>query len=83
MFGVRNTDDNKQYQAAYVDMFLKNNVTDYSKLDAHMQERKSHGAYPNTEFKVEDLKEYNVEATDFSAGGNLPFAEPTGATPWG
>lgn len=83
LFGVRNTDDNKQYQAAYVDMFLKNNVTDYSKLDAHMQDRKSHGAYPHTEFKVEDLKEYNVEATDFSAGGNLPFAEPTGATPWG
>ena len=83
LFGVRNTDDNKQYQAAYVDMFLKNNVTDYSKLDAHMQDRKSNGAYPNTEFKVEDLKEYNVEATDFSAGGNLPFAEPTGATPWG
>ena len=83
LFGVRNTDDNKQYQAAYVDMFLKNNVTDYSKLDAHMQDRKSNGAYPHTEFKVEDLKEYNVEATDFSAGGNLPFAEPTGATPWG
>lgn len=83
LFGVRNTDDNKQYQAAYVDMFLKNNVTDYSKLDAHMQDRKSNGAYPHTEFKVEDLKEYNVEATDFSAGGNFPFEEPTGATPWG
>ena len=83
LFGVRNTDDNKQYQAAYIDKFLKNNVTDYSKLDAHMQDRKAHGAYPNTEFKVEDIAEYKIVATDFTGGGDLPFEEPTGATPWG
>ena len=86
LFGVRTTDDNKQYQAVYNQMFLKNNITDYSKLDANLQERKAAGAYPTTEFIVGDLKEYNVEATDLSnsgAAGNMPFPDDTaGGTPW-
>lgn len=86
LFGVRTTDDNKQYQAVYTQMFLKNNITDYSKLDADLQDRKAAGAYPTTEFVVGDLREYNVEATNFSnapASGDMPFP-PTeaGGTPW-
>lgn len=73
LFGVRTTDDNKQYQAVYNQMFLKNNITDYSKLDADVKERKDNGAYPTTDFVVEDLKEYNVEATDFN---NVPTDAP-------
>lgn len=86
LFGVRTTDDNKQYQAVYNQMFLKNNITDYSRLDKDLQERKAAGAYPTTEFTVGDLKEYNVEATDFSntSGDNNPFppADNAGGTPW-
>lgn len=85
LFGVRTTDDNKQYQAVYNQMFLKNNITDYSKLDKDLQERKAAGAYPTTEFTVVDLKEYNVEATDFSnseSGTDMPFAPTDNATPW-
>ena len=86
LFGVRTTDDNKQYQAVYNQMFLKNNITDYSKLDADLQERKAAGAYPTTEFVVSDLKEYNVEATSFDNSGKeeLPF-QPTSSEsgPWG
>ena len=87
LFGVRTTDDNKQYQAVYNQMFLKNNITDYSKLDADLQERKAAGAYPTTEFTVGDLKEYNVEATDLSnsgASGDMPFpaGNDAGGTPW-
>lgn len=88
LFGVRTTDDNKQYQAVYNQMFLKNNITDYSRLDKDLQERKAAGAYPTTEFTVGDLKEYNVEATDFSGSasgsGDMPFApaENAGGTPW-
>lgn len=86
LFGVRTTDDNKQYQAVYNQMFLKNNITDYSRLDKDLQERKAAGAYPTTEFSVGDLKEYNVEATDFSntSGDNNPFppADNAGGTPW-
>lgn len=88
LFGVRTTDGNKQYQAVYNQMFLKNNITDYSKLDADLQERKANGAYSTTEFTVGDLKEYDVESTDLSnsgASGDMPFpaaGNDAGGTPW-
>ena len=44
LFGVRTTEDGKQYQAVYTQKFLKNSVTDYSRLDAELQERKAAGA---------------------------------------
>lgn len=85
LFGVRTTDDNKQYQVVYNQMFLKNTITDYSKLDVDLQERKAAGAYPTTEFTVGDLKEYNVEATNFSdpaSGTDMPFVLADSVTPW-
>ena len=86
MFGVKTTDENKQYQAVYTQKFLKNNVTDYSKLDEELQERKANGAYPDTEFSVCDLKEYGVEATNFSEVNNsdddMPFGEGDSSSPW-
>ena len=86
MFGVRTTDDNKQYQTVYTQKFLKNNVTDYSKLDEELQERKAAGAYPTTEFSVCDLKEYTVESTDFGSNGvndDLPFDTASESpSPW-
>lgn len=74
LFGVRTNDEGRQYQAVYTNMFLKNGVTDYSKLDADLQERKAAGAYPTTEFKVCEFKEYNVEATDFGEVAPMPTA---------
>ena len=86
LFGVRTTDDNKQYQAVYNQLFLRNITTDYSMLDKNLQERKAAGAYPTTEFVVGGLKEYNVESTDLSnsgAAGNIPFpSSDAGDTPW-
>ncbi len=65
-------------------MFLKNNNTDYSKLDKNVQDRKANGGYASVEFAVADIKEYNVEATTFNGpSSNLPFEAPTGETPWG
>lgn len=86
-FGVRTTDDNKQYQAVYTQKFLKNVITDYSRLDEDIQSRKAAGAYPTTEFSIEPLHEYKVDATDFSAtptGGEMPFAPSDNAQagPW-
>lgn len=82
MFGVRTTDEGKQYQAVYTQKFLKNNVTDYSKLDEEIQERKANGAYPSTEFSVCDLKEYVVESTSFdNAAGDMPFDAPSEGAP--
>ena len=86
MFGVKTTDDGKQYQAVYTQKFLKNNVTDYSKLDEELQERKANGAYPTTEFSVCDLKEYVVESTNFenNSVGDMPFdtSDAGAPSPW-
>lgn len=83
LFGVKTSDDNKQYQATYTQMFLKNNVTDYSRLDKDMQDRKAAGAYPTTEFSVEPLHEYTVTPTDFNTPENDPFGTSDQSTPWG
>lgn len=72
LFGVRTNDEGRQYQAVYTNMFLKNGVTDYSKLDADLQERKAARAYPTTEFEVCEFKEYNVEATNFGEVAPMP-----------
>lgn len=83
LFGVRNTDDGKQYQTAYTRMFLKNSVTDYSKIDKDLKEAKNNGAVPTSEFEVSDLHEYVVAPTDFG-GSDAPFPPTRSAsTPWG
>ena len=85
LFGVKNTDDNKQVQTVYTRMFLKNNITDYSKLDKHVKEAQDGGALGNCIFDCTELHEYVVEATNFAAApGNVPFP-PAGQakTPWG
>lgn len=82
MFGVKTTDDNKQYQTVYTQKFLKLNVKDYSKLDAELQERKALGAYLTTEFSVEPLHEYNVTATDFNSPENDPLSGAPTKSPW-
>lgn len=80
LFGVKTTDDNKMYQAVYTQKFLRNSATDYSRLDAEVQERKQNGAYPNTEFFIGDLKEYNVEPTNFAPA--VDSEEPSTTSPW-
>ena len=87
LFGIKTTDDNKQFQTAYTEMFLKNNTTNYSRLDKELQDRKEHGAYSKVEFKVADVAEYDVTATTFPTPGAtpaapLPFTPTEGTTPW-
>ena len=84
-FGVKTTDDNKMYQAVFTHKPLKNHVTDYSKLGAEIKEKQDNGGYTNTVFSVDSLKEYIIEATDFSQGAkndtsDLPFGESK--NPW-
>ena len=77
MFGVRTTDDGKQYQTAYTQMVLRNGTSDYSRLDKSLQESKDNGAYANVEFIAEPIKEYKIEATPVE---DIPDTtpEPTG-----
>nr|DAR32471.1 MAG TPA: hypothetical protein [Bacteriophage sp.] len=77
-FGVRTTDEGKQYQAVFTRMFAKNAVTNYSKLDEAIKDAQANGAAPNTEFSVKPLHKYVVESTDFSA----EEPTPTASTPW-
>ena len=85
LFGIRNTDDNKQYQTVYTRMFLKNGVSDYSKLDKDVKQTQESGAMSSSEFDCTELHEYVVESTDLAAGGggDIPFPPAGGATPWG
>lgn len=65
LFGVKSTDDGKQYQAVYTQKFLKPNVTLYTAIESDLEKRKALGSYPNVEFKMCDIQEYIVEATRF------------------
>lgn len=79
MFGVRTTDDNKQYQAVYTNMVLRNNARDYSAIDKDLQERKNAGAFANIEFDTKPFREYKVEETTFTS---TPEDMPATQVPW-
>ena len=84
LFGVRNTDDNKQYQTVYTKMFLKNGVSDYSKLDKNVKETQDAGALSTSVFDCTDIHEYVVESTTFTPQGDMPFPPQQGDdSPWG
>lgn len=81
LFGIRTDNEGRQYQTAFTQMFLKNSVSDYSKLDAAVQERKNVGAYSTTEFEATDFHEYSVKSTTLTDNKEAdPFATP--ASPW-
>lgn len=81
LFGIRTDNEGRQYQTAFTQMFLKNSVSDYSKLDAAVQERKNAGAYSTTEFEAVDFHEYSVKSTTLTDNKEAdPFATP--ASPW-
>lgn len=70
LYGVRTNDEGKQYQvvASRAEFILRNNAgaKAYAKLEKQLANAKNGGAYVNTEFQVQDLKEYSVEPTNFS-----------------
>lgn len=80
LYGVRTTDDNKQYQTVCTreQMTLKNNSTaaGLQRLEKQLMEAKNRGAFPTTEYKVQELAEYTVEPT------NMAAPEPSEETPW-
>lgn len=65
LFGIKTTEDGKQFQDVFTPKVLRSNATNYSYLDAAVQERKANGGYPNTTFEVCTFKEYSVEPTTF------------------
>lgn len=77
-FTVRTAEDGKQYQGTYVRMTLRNSVSDYSKLDADIQEMRNSStssSVANTEYRTCEFQEYKVEASTFTpdSSGDMPF----------
>lgn len=81
MLGVRTTDDNKQYQAFFTEMTLKNSVSDYTKLATRLAERKETGAYGTTEFEVAELHEYENTPSEVPSAPAATTANPA-INPW-
>lgn len=88
LYGVRTTDEGKQYQAICTrnGMILHNSAGSnaLAKLEKELNNAKDRGSYANTEFKVQELAEYNVEATDLSSAPaeNNQGTADSGAMPW-
>lgn len=87
LYGVRTTDEGRQFQtvATRNGMVLHNSAGSnaLARLEKELANAKEAGSYSSTEFKVQELAEYNVKATDLSSepvgketsstGGNMPW----------
>lgn len=85
LFGIRTSNDGREYQDVYSNMVLRANVTDYSKIQKEIENRKNAGALSNRTYEFTNLHEYKVEATNFNEqpAENLPFGEVgSEETPW-
>lgn len=82
LFGIKNTDDGKQYQTVYTKMFYKNGVTSYTKLEEQIKKEKDSGYLSNVEYEVCPIKEYNVHSTDFNnTSDSSPIPEDSSSEP--
>lgn len=84
LYGVRTTDDGKQYQtvATHSNMVLRNSAGSKAieRLEKELNNLKERGSYATTDFRVQELAEYTVEATNLS---KTPTSEEsTGDMPW-
>lgn len=86
LYGVRTTDDGKQYQAvaSRSDLFLANNagVNAITKMAERLAEMKSQGSYANTEFKVQELQEYDVQPTNLESTQEAKTEDSSSEMPW-
>lgn len=71
LYGVRTTDEGKQYQtiATRNGMVLHNSAGSKAleKLEKDLANAKNNGSYASTDFRVQELSEYSVEPTNFSS----------------
>jgi hypothetical protein len=88
LYGVRTNDDGRQFQAIATrnNFVLRNSAGSnaIARLEKELFNAKQAGSYASTEFKVQELAEYNVEPTDLSQPANSGTA-PQGsedAMPW-
>ena len=93
LYGVRTTDEGKQYQAVCTrgELILSNaaNANALTRLEKDLVNAKQNGAYQNTDYRVCELQEWSVEPTNLdkpaSDTGDMPFDAPSadnGGMPW-
>lgn len=82
LFGVRHTDEGKEYQDVFTRMTLKYNARKNTPIEKALNEARDNGAYANTDFEICDLKEYNPTPTNLENpvdDDDLPFSTDN---PW-
>ena len=91
LYGVRTTDEGKQYQtiATRSGMVLYNSAGSKAlgKLEKDLVNAKNNGSYASTDFRVQELSEYSVEPTNFSSApttttGGQGSEDSMGDMPW-
>lgn len=87
LYGVRTTDEGKQYQAIATrnGMILPNYAGPkaLARLEKDLANAKDNGSYASTEFAVQELTEYNVQATNLNAAPvETGTASGSGDMPW-
>ena len=84
LFGVRHTDEGREYQDVFTRETLKYNARKNTSIERALKEAKDNGAYPNSDFEVCDLKEYNPTPTNLAtpavSDDDLPFGDEN--SPW-
>ena len=82
LFGIKTDANGNQFVAPFTRKFVRNNVTDYKKLQKDVDDAKNAGAYANVEFEVFDLHEYVVAPTEFAPSATTaPVDNPFGPAP--
>lgn len=79
LFGVRTSNDGKQYQTFYTRMFLRSNVSSYDRLEQDLKSTKEAGGLTTSEFQVVPLQEYVVNSTPLENSKpsvDNPFGNP-------
>lgn len=63
--GIRTTEEGKQYHQVFARHFVKNSMTDYSKLEKEIETFKANGGASNVEYDCTPLHEFVVSPTVF------------------
>ena len=89
LYGVRTNDEGKQYQTVCTrgDLILSNsaNVNALTRLEKDLASAKQNGAYANTDYRVCELKEWDVKPTNLDKPADtsdLPFSTSDDNMPW-
>jgi len=90
LYGVRTTDEGKQYQAVCTrgELILSNaaNANALTRLEKSLVNAKQNDVYQNIDYRVCELQEWTVEPTNLekpSQDSDLPFGESSSdAMPW-